>query len=81
MRELVCAIGALLAAAGAALPAAAQTQPKQPRPYAKKAPIPPAAPLPRGDGYREQLADKLPIGSQAWWDQMQREGRLGGETP
>jgi hypothetical protein len=33
------------------------------------------------DGYMEMRADKMPFGSNAWWDQMQREGRLGGETP
>ena len=33
------------------------------------------------DGYRELLADKMPIGSSQWWEQMRREGRLGGETP
>ena len=81
MREFVCAIGALLAVAGDALPAAAQTQPKQPRAYVKKEPAPQAAPLPRGNGYRELLADKLPYGSQAWWDQMAREGRLGTDHP
>jgi hypothetical protein len=27
--------------------------------------------------YYEHLADKLPFGSQRWWDQMLREGRLG----
>ena len=47
----------------------------------KKEPAPQTAPLPRGDGYREILADKLPFGSQAWWDQMSREGRLGTEHP
>jgi hypothetical protein len=36
---------------------------------------------PRPDRYRELLADKMPIGSSAWWEQMRREGRLGGETP
>jgi hypothetical protein len=35
----------------------------------------------RPDDYRELLADKIPIGSSAWWEQMRREGRLGGETP
>jgi hypothetical protein len=29
------------------------------------------------DGYYERLADKLPVGSQRWFDQMQREGRFG----
>jgi hypothetical protein len=31
--------------------------------------------------YRELLADKMPVGSTDWWEQMRREGRLGGETP
>ncbi len=81
MRKTVCALGALLVVAGAALPAAAETRARQPRAYAKRVPEPQPAPLPRGDGYREQLADKLPIGTQAWWDQMAREGRLGTEHP
>jgi hypothetical protein len=29
------------------------------------------------DGYYEHHADKLPFGSQVWWDQMVREGRGG----
>jgi hypothetical protein len=81
MRKLVSAFGALLVVAGAALPAVAETRARQPRAYVKKVPAPQPASLPRGDGYREQLADKLPIGSQAWWDQMAREGRLGTEHP
>jgi len=32
----------------------------------------------QGDnGYQEHLADKLPIGSGAWWRQMDRERRGG----
>jgi hypothetical protein len=81
MRKLLQALVAVLVVAGAALPAAAETQAKQPRAYVKKAPVSQPAPLPRGNGYREQLADKLPIGTQAWWDQMAREGRLGNEHP
>ena len=83
MRRVVLALGALVLAAGVGEPAAAQTQPK-PRPtHAKK-----AAPhysaeghaaQPR-NGYQEQLADKMRFGSSAWWEQMRREGRLGGET-
>jgi hypothetical protein len=42
-------------------------------------PVP--AGTPRPDRYRELLADKMPVGSSAWWEQMRREGRLGGETP
>jgi len=30
-----------------------------------------------GNGYQEHLADKLPIGSGAWWRQMDRERRGG----
>lgn len=26
----------------------------------------------------ELLADKMVVGSPAWWDQMKREGRVGG---
>jgi hypothetical protein len=33
------------------------------------------------DAYIVRNADKLPFGSAIWWDQMQREGRLGGEVP
>ena len=40
-----------------------------------------AATAPRPGKYQELLADKMPIGSTAWWEQMRREGRLGGETP
>ena len=86
MRLVASALGALLLVAGSVAPAAAQTQPKPPPAYAKK-----AAPQytgerqyaaqRRGNGYQEQLADKLRFGSSAWWDQMRREGRLGGETP
>jgi hypothetical protein len=31
---------------------------------------------PQPDEWYERLADKLPIGSFAWWDQMRREGRV-----
>jgi hypothetical protein len=41
----------------------------------------PAAAAPRPERYRELLADKMRIGSTEWWEQMRREGRLGGETP
>ena len=41
----------------------------------------PAATAPRPERYRELLADKMRVGSTEWWEQMRREGRLGGETP
>ena len=81
MRAFVFALGAVVVAAGAALPADAQTEPRRSKAYAKREAPAEGRALPRGDGYRQHLADKLPYGSQAWWDQMQREGRLGGETP
>lgn len=31
---------------------------------------------PRVERQREHLADKLPFGSQIWWDQMLREDRV-----
>jgi hypothetical protein len=85
MRRVAFALGTLLLVAGIAAPAAGQTQPKPPPAYAKK-----AAPQYSGqdqyaaqprNGYQEQLADKMRFGSSAWWEQMRREGRLGGETP
>ena len=39
------------------------------------------AATPPPDPYIERDASKLPFGSAIWWDQMRREGRLGGETP
>ena len=40
-----------------------------------------ATSTPRPDHYQELLADKMPMGSRDWWEQMRREGRLGGESP
>ena len=31
----------------------------------------------QGSDYTERLPEKLPYGSQAWWDQMQRDNRAG----
>ena len=30
--------------------------------------------------YHEQWADKLPVGSSRWFEQMEREGRFGGSN-
>jgi hypothetical protein len=35
---------------------------------------------PNAYGWYPHDADRLPIGSAIWWEQMRREGRLGGET-
>jgi len=75
--------------AAAAAPALAEPRARPERPHAQAAsraapeqqPQARAAASARGEGYREQLVDKLPFGSAAWWEQMRREGRLGGETP
>ena len=79
---VLAVVAALSLLAGLAGEAGAQTYPKKHRHYAKK----PAserqnsAARPYGtDGYIERDANKLPFGSAIWWDQMQREGLLGGE--
>ena len=36
---------------------------------------------PNAGGWYPHDASKLPFGSMVWWEQMRREGRLGGETP
>ena len=33
------------------------------------------------DAYVDRDVNRLPFGSAIWWDQMRREGRLGGEVP
>jgi hypothetical protein len=76
MLRVVLALTLLVGAAVAA-PAAAETKRKAHRPHAPGA----AVATPRPADYRELLADKLPVGSSQWWEQMRREGRLGGETP
>jgi hypothetical protein len=63
----------LVAEAGAA------DKTKKAQRQAASRPVPAATP--RADRYRELLADKMPVGTNAWWEQMRREGRLGGETP
>ena len=79
----VLAASALLAAMGAC--ADAQSKPAKPRAYAKRhytqGETGSYSQQSARDGYQQQVADKLRFGSAAWWDQMRREGRLGGETP
>ena len=41
----------------------------------------PAYGVPLAGPYVELDASKMRIGSARWWEQMRREGRLGGETP
>ena len=79
MKVLAFIVGAVVLLAGTSA-AGAQTPPKREKLEAKKQ-SPQERVARRGESYKEQLADKLPFGSAAWWDQMRREGRLGGETP
>jgi hypothetical protein len=81
-RGVAAVLATLVLGAGLASPVDAQSQEPRSKSYAKRAPQNGSGSnaAGRGDGYREQLADKLPIGSLAWWEQMRREGRLGGET-
>ena len=88
MRSIVLAFGALVLVASSAVPASAQTQDNPAKSYAKKAPrqdngeTPSYSARPRdANGYTQQWADKMRFGSSSWWEQMRREGRLGGETP
>jgi hypothetical protein len=69
----------LLTLCGLAGVAGASDKTKKAPRHAASAPVPAGAARP--DRYRELLADKMPVGSSAWWEQMRREGRLGGETP
>ena len=41
----------------------------------------PAHGVPLPEPYGELDASKMRFGSGQWWEQMRREGRLGGETP
>jgi len=85
LRGVFAGLLVLSLAGGLAGPLAAESSPKKKERPTKKyaAPSPGNArganPLPTP--YVELNADKMPIGTQAWWDQMQREGRLGGEKP
>jgi hypothetical protein len=85
LRALPACLLILSLAGGLAGPLAAETPSKKKEERAKKYIAPnsgngrAANPLP--EPYVEFDANKMRIGTQAWWDQMQREGRLGGERP
>ncbi len=81
--RIVLVVVALSLLAGIAGEAAAATYAKKHKRYAKQpaAGKEHAARSARPDAYVERDANKLPFGSAIWWDQMQREGRLGGEMP
>jgi hypothetical protein len=82
--RIVLVVAALSLLAGIAGEAAAATYAKKHKRHAKHpaaAQEYSAARSTRPDAYVERDANKLPFGSAIWWDQMQREGRLGGEMP
>jgi hypothetical protein len=66
-----------------ALEGNAQNYSKAPKPYAKGQVAKPEPDnkikYPDAKGYYPLDASKLPYGSAIWWEQMQREGRLGGD--
>jgi hypothetical protein len=80
MRSMLAAVAALSLLAVPAGEAVAKKDAKKQKAYASRA----QEPRPRSggaDAYVVRDANKLPFGSAIWWDQMQREGRLGGEVP
>ncbi len=84
MRIVLALAAALVLLAGIAGEAGAATYAKKHKRYAKKSVAGQeysTARSTRPDPFVERNADKLPFGSAIWWDQMQREGRLGGEVP
>jgi hypothetical protein len=75
-------IGAGVLGASLLIAFATTAQTKPAKHHAKKVPSADSyAATSRDGGYVQQLADKMRFGSSGWWEQMRREGRLGGETP
>jgi hypothetical protein len=77
MKKFVATLIALSVAAAVAAPMAAEARTKKKKrtyyqPYATQA-------APRNEVYQEFLADKRPVGTTSWWQQMDREGR-GGQS-
>lgn len=78
MKTAIAAAIGLSLVAGLAGPAEAGPRAKKYKPYAgqdSRASAPKRAQEP--DGYYEHLADKLPMGTSIWWEQMMRERRGG----
>jgi hypothetical protein len=75
MRKILSALVALTVATALAAPMAAEARTKKKKRYY-------AAERysgPRDESQQEYIADKLPIGTSRWWQQMDREGR-GGQS-
>ena len=56
----------------------ARAKARKPPAMAVQRPEPRSAPV---QPYVELNSERMKVGSGAWWEQMRREGRLGGETP
>jgi len=83
MRLIVGAVSALSLLAGVAAEAGAKTYKRHAQrqsPHAAQSSVQRYR-YPDAGGWYDHDANKLPIGSMRWWEQMRREGRLGGETP
>ena len=78
MKRIVATLVALSVAAAVAAPMTAEARSKKKKrtyqPYATQ-----GYSAPRSEVYQEFLADKRPIGTTNWWQQMDREGR-GGQS-
>jgi hypothetical protein len=82
MRIVLAALLGASLIVGTVMPASTQAhdkphyaKQKKPKPYRHARP-PRRDNLDRSD-YYEHLADKLPVGSSRWFEQMEREGRFG----
>ena len=80
MRTIVAVISSIAFLAGTVTAADALPRRKAHKTVRYRTPAPERT-VSQTDGYREQWSDHLPFGSSAWWEQMQREGRLGGDKP
>jgi|RhiMetdeSRZDD1v2_1073273.scaffolds.fasta_scaffold2931713_2 hypothetical protein len=78
LRIVVAIVAALSLLVGIAGEAGAEPYKKKHKRYAKK-PVQDysAARSYSPDAYVERDVNRLPFGSAIWWEQMQREGRLG----
>ena len=79
MKKIVATLVALSVAAAVVAPMAAEARAKKKKrtyyqPYATQ-----GYSAPRNEVYQEFLADKRPVGTSSWWQQMDREGR-GGQS-
>jgi hypothetical protein len=82
MRMLISGAVALAVLAGVAAPAKAESGTagyynKQKKKHRAFRAVPERRTYQPESPYYEHLADKLPIGSSRWFEQMEREGRFG----